>query len=128
MRRSFEEARAILERHGGTVEKFIGDAVMAGFGVPRAHEDDALRATRRPSAVYSRGSSSFGLGEHAFASTVVADLALTFSTSAGSRRSSPGWRRRGSSALRATSPRSRTPISRRDSSTRATAGSTMRSV
>jgi class 3 adenylate cyclase len=37
---------AILERHGGTVEKFIGDAVMAVFGVPRLHEDDALRAVR----------------------------------------------------------------------------------
>ena len=46
MRRYFEEARVILERHGGTVEKFIGDAVMAVFGVPRAHEDDALRAVR----------------------------------------------------------------------------------
>jgi class 3 adenylate cyclase/predicted ATPase len=42
----FEEARAIIERHGGTVEKFIGDAVMAVFGVPRTHEDDALRAVR----------------------------------------------------------------------------------
>jgi class 3 adenylate cyclase/tetratricopeptide (TPR) repeat protein len=46
MRRYFEELRSILERHGGTVEKFIGDAVMAVFGVPRAHEDDALRAVR----------------------------------------------------------------------------------
>ena len=46
MARWFEEARAILERHGGTVEKFIGDAVMAVFGVPRVHEDDALRAVR----------------------------------------------------------------------------------
>jgi class 3 adenylate cyclase len=42
----YEEMRAILERHGGTVEKFIGDAVMAVFGVPVAHEDDALRAVR----------------------------------------------------------------------------------
>jgi class 3 adenylate cyclase/tetratricopeptide (TPR) repeat protein len=46
MSRYFEVARAALERHGGTVEKFIGDAVMAVFGVPVAHEDDALRAAR----------------------------------------------------------------------------------
>jgi class 3 adenylate cyclase/tetratricopeptide (TPR) repeat protein len=46
MRRYFEDLRAILERHGGTVEKFVGDAVMAVFGIPTAHEDDALRAVR----------------------------------------------------------------------------------
>src|SRR5262249_15079890 len=46
MRSYYEETRAILERHGGTVEKFVGDAVMAVFGVPVAHEDDALRAVR----------------------------------------------------------------------------------
>jgi class 3 adenylate cyclase/tetratricopeptide (TPR) repeat protein len=44
--RYFDEARMVIERHGGTVEKFIGDAVMAVFGVPVAHEDDALRAVR----------------------------------------------------------------------------------
>jgi class 3 adenylate cyclase/tetratricopeptide (TPR) repeat protein len=44
--RYFERVKKIIERHGGTVEKFIGDAVMAVFGVPIAHEDDALRALR----------------------------------------------------------------------------------
>jgi len=44
--RYFDEMSAIVERHGGTVEKFIGDAVMAVFGVPQVHEDDALRAVR----------------------------------------------------------------------------------
>ena len=46
MSRFFEEMRAVLERHGGTVEKYIGDAVMAVFGIPAVHEDDALRAVR----------------------------------------------------------------------------------
>ncbi|MFN2484975.1 MAG: adenylate/guanylate cyclase domain-containing protein [Candidatus Limnocylindria bacterium] len=46
MKRYFAEMRRIIERHGGTVEKFIGDAVMAVFGVPQVHEDDALRAVR----------------------------------------------------------------------------------
>ena len=46
MSRYFEEMRAVLERHGGRVEKFIGDAVMAVFGIPTIHEDDALRAVR----------------------------------------------------------------------------------
>src|SRR5579862_2016461 len=44
--RYFDRMKAIIESHGGTVEKFIGDAVMAVFGVPVAHEDDALRACR----------------------------------------------------------------------------------
>ncbi|HEX9381176.1 MAG TPA: adenylate/guanylate cyclase domain-containing protein [Gaiellaceae bacterium] len=46
MSRYFERMGAVLERHGGTVEKFIGDAVMAVFGMPELHEDDALRAVR----------------------------------------------------------------------------------
>jgi len=46
MERYFEVARNVVEGHGGTVEKFIGDAVMAVFGVPTVHEDDALRAAR----------------------------------------------------------------------------------
>jgi class 3 adenylate cyclase len=44
--RYFERMKTIIESHGGTVEKFIGDAVMAVFGVPVLHEDDALRALR----------------------------------------------------------------------------------
>ncbi len=46
MERYFDAMRAAIERHGGRVEKFIGDAVMAVFGVPQVHEDDALRAVR----------------------------------------------------------------------------------
>ena len=46
MGRYFERMRAAIERHGGTVEKFIGDAVMAVFGIPTLREDDALRAVR----------------------------------------------------------------------------------
>ena len=49
MTRYFEVAQEILERHQGKVEKFIGDAVMAVFGVPVLHEDDALRALRAAS-------------------------------------------------------------------------------
>src|SRR6058998_2554171 len=44
--RYFEVMKTILERHGGTVEKYIGDAIMAVFGLPKLHEDDALRAAR----------------------------------------------------------------------------------
>jgi class 3 adenylate cyclase/tetratricopeptide (TPR) repeat protein len=49
MARYFEAMRGVIEHHGGTVEKFIGDAVMAVFGVPTLHEDDALRAVRAAS-------------------------------------------------------------------------------
>jgi class 3 adenylate cyclase/tetratricopeptide (TPR) repeat protein len=44
--RYFDTVSSVLQRHGGTVEKFIGDAVMAVFGIPAVHEDDALRAVR----------------------------------------------------------------------------------
>ena len=46
LQRYFETVSAALTRHGGTVEKYAGDAVMAAFGIPVSHEDDALRAAR----------------------------------------------------------------------------------
>src|SRR3954469_1933941 len=46
MGRWFHETQRIIKRHSGTVEKYMGDAVMAVFGVPVVHEDDALRAAR----------------------------------------------------------------------------------
>src|SRR5204863_4693853 len=52
--RYFDSVRTVIERHGGTVEKFIGDAVMAVFGIPRIHEDDALRAVRAAAEIRER--------------------------------------------------------------------------
>ncbi|MCA1699664.1 MAG: AAA family ATPase [Actinobacteria bacterium] len=54
MFRYFHEMRSAIERHGGTVEKFAGDEVMAAFGVPQAHEDDALRAVRAAAEMRER--------------------------------------------------------------------------
>jgi class 3 adenylate cyclase/tetratricopeptide (TPR) repeat protein len=53
MSRYFDLARHAIESHGGTVEKFIGDAVMAVFGIPQLHEDDPLRAIRAALAIQS---------------------------------------------------------------------------
>jgi class 3 adenylate cyclase/tetratricopeptide (TPR) repeat protein len=49
--RFFEQAQRCVEAHGGVVEKFAGDAVMAAFGIPRAHEDDAERALKAALAI-----------------------------------------------------------------------------
>src|SRR4051794_9352794 len=54
VRAYFDEAAACIEQHGGTVEKFAGDAVMAAFGIPRTHEDDAQRALRAAFAVMEK--------------------------------------------------------------------------
>jgi class 3 adenylate cyclase/tetratricopeptide (TPR) repeat protein len=54
LERYFEEMQRILEHHGGTVEKFIGDAIMAVFGIPHLHEDDALRAVRATAEMRER--------------------------------------------------------------------------
>ena len=54
MNQYWREVRAIIERHGGTVDKFIGDAVMAVFGIPRVGEDDALRAVRAAADIRER--------------------------------------------------------------------------
>src|SRR5262249_37789076 len=51
MTRYFDVARAVITEHGGTIEKCIGDAAMAVFGLPRVHEDDALRAGRAAAAI-----------------------------------------------------------------------------
>src|SRR5215218_8993370 len=58
--RFFDHVSDCIEKHGGTVEKFAGDAVMAAFGIPQAHEDDAERAIRAAIAVRD-GSSDEGL-------------------------------------------------------------------
>ncbi|HEY7280558.1 MAG TPA: adenylate/guanylate cyclase domain-containing protein [Actinomycetota bacterium] len=54
MTRYFDEMRDAVQAHGGVVEKFIGDAVMAVFGIPRVHEDDAIRAVRAAAEMRSR--------------------------------------------------------------------------
>ena len=53
MEQYFAAVSTVLARHGGTVEKFVGDAVMAVFGAPVAHEDDALRACRAAVEIFA---------------------------------------------------------------------------
>jgi class 3 adenylate cyclase/tetratricopeptide (TPR) repeat protein len=70
MSRYFDTARAVIEHHGGTVEKFIGDAVMAVFGVPVVHEDDALRAVRAAAGLREQIAVLNGQLEAEFGATV----------------------------------------------------------
>ena len=76
-RRYFDTVAAALRRHGGTVEKYAGDAVMAAFGVPVSHEDDALRAARAAFEIHAavKALSDELQHEHGFALVVRIGLA-----------------------------------------------------
>nr|MBA2373013.1 zinc ribbon domain-containing protein [Chloroflexota bacterium] len=74
--RYFDIARAIVERYGGTVEKFIGDAVMAVWGTPLAHEDDAERAVRAALELVD-GVSAVGPGIRARAGVLTGEAAVS---------------------------------------------------
>jgi class 3 adenylate cyclase len=63
LRRYCDMARRIVQSYGGTVEKFIGDAVVAVFGVPAAHEDDPERAVRAALRIVEEAERSKGLGD-----------------------------------------------------------------
>ena len=54
MLRFYEAMKEVCERHGGQVSELIGDAVMAAFGIPSVHEDDALRAVRASAEMRDR--------------------------------------------------------------------------
>ena len=79
--RYFDESRTLIERYGGTVEKFIGDAVMAVWGAPVAREDDAERAVRAAFELVTRrvraGSEVGATGLAARAGVVTAEVAVT---------------------------------------------------
>jgi class 3 adenylate cyclase/tetratricopeptide (TPR) repeat protein len=82
MDRFFEQTSDCIVRHGGTVEKFAGDAVMAAFGVPQAHEDDAERAIRASLAILET-TKELGLEAHVgveAGEVVVGDRDSTFVT------------------------------------------------
>jgi class 3 adenylate cyclase/tetratricopeptide (TPR) repeat protein len=74
--RYFDLAREVIERYGGTVEKFIGDAVMAVWGAPVAHEDDAERAVRAALDLLD-GIGSLGSGIAARAGVLTGEAAVT---------------------------------------------------
>ena len=96
--RYFERMKAILERHGGSVEKFIGDAVMAVFGVPVLHEDDALRALRA-AAEMRDALPELGLARCGSASRARSSPAPRSGSLPATRSTSlPGWSRRPSRA------------------------------
>ena len=107
MRRYFADLRIVIERHGGSVEKFVGDAVMAVFGIPVAHEDDALpcraatemrngpRTASRPASGSTPARSSSGEGE-----TLVTGDAVNVAPGSSRRRIRRGAHRRGDEVAR----------------------------
>jgi class 3 adenylate cyclase/tetratricopeptide (TPR) repeat protein len=76
LRRYAETARQAIEQHGGTVEKFIGDAVMSVFGVPVLHEDDALRAVRAAVALRGRVAALNEELEHEYATRLTLRMGI----------------------------------------------------
>ena len=74
--RYFDLARGVVERHGGTIEKFIGDAVMAVWGAPTSHEDDAERAVRAALEIVG-GVHGLGPGVQARVGVVTGEAAVT---------------------------------------------------
>ena len=78
--RYFSLAREVIDRHGGTVEKFIGDAVMAVWGAPVAREDDAERAVRAGLALVD-GVKALGPGIQARAGVLTGEAAVTLGAS-----------------------------------------------
>ena len=97
----FEQCRTVIGRYGGTVEKFIGDAVMAVWGVPVAREDDAERAVRAGlelvQAVTAMGDDVGAPGLAMRVGVVTGEVAVTACTS-----SSPARTARSASSSRAT--------------------------
>ncbi len=74
--RYFDLARGVVERHGGTIEKFIGDAVMAVWGAPTGHEDDAERAVRAALEIVG-GVRGLGPAVHSRVGVVTGEAAVT---------------------------------------------------
>src|ERR687894_2135279 len=77
--RFFDRVSRCIQAHGGTVEKFAGDAVMAAFGVPRAHEDDAERAIKAALAILDSVDLPARIGVES-GEVVTEDTASTFAT------------------------------------------------